>query len=169
MQKLDNTPPESMYNPPKESPLRSTHSDPPEMQNYTHLDPPVKRNNVHVDPPEIDNYTTSDPPEINKKNKIEPTKISTYAGYGFARQFSSTPRRVSSSSPKYATPPKFFQQVQQKTSQVTHDDPTLDNMYDDDPSPRIPMRTPTSFSSYEDKNGIGSPLSRGSKSAISPE
>lgn len=42
-------------------------------------------------------------------------------------------------------------------------------MYDDDPSPRIPMRTPTSFSSYEDKNGIGSPLSRGSKSAISPD
>ena len=155
----------------EESPLRSGHSDPPEMQNDTYLDPSEKRNKLYIDPPEIGNSTTADSSGISKKNKtIEgPTKISTYAGYGFARQFSSTPRRVSSSSPKYATPPKFSQQVQQKSRQVIYDDPTLDNISDDDPSPRIPVSTPTSFSSYEDKDAITSPLSRGGKSAISPD
>jgi hypothetical protein len=105
----------------------------------------------------------------------QPTRISTYAGYGFARQFSSTPRAAKPSTPLYATPRRTIPPVQKQSAQETYDDPSVDDV---PPSPKVQLDPPSySPDSYDDnindfvspQSTIASPQSRGSKSAISPD
>ena len=115
----------------------------------------------------------------SKSDKVpeEPTRISSYAGYGFARQFSSTPRSHGASSPKYSTPQRTTPVAHHRPDPVTYDDPSVDNMSDDEPSPQIQLLDPPTFSQSHDNRSdvispqshVASPHSRGSKSALSPD
>lgn len=116
--------------------------------------------------PEMVSHT--DPPAMPQKDKPseQPTGITNYAGYGFARQFSSTPRRSKLSSPKYANTQKVTPQIQRKSRQFTYDDTSVDNLAPDDETSHQSSVDPPVFSisSFED---VASPQSRESK--VSPD
>jgi len=123
----------------------------------------------------------------------EPTRITNYAGYGFAKQFSSTPRTSSLASPKYSITPskpksprntmspskplspryslsiKQMSPAREKVKKVPveeYDDPSLDGSVDDEPSPAYPKSSTFSFDEEDDrKNNGASPQSH----AASPQ
>lgn len=140
--------------------------------------------------PSKSNYR-DDPPSLpTTPKKMEPpeehTRITNHAGYGFAKQFSSTPRSTISKSPKYnivpqskPTSPKFSNiypkpvpkvKNEEKSTQEQYDDPSIEDLVNYEPA--------STFSLDEDndktdvmspQSNIASPQSRGSKSGVSPE
>ena len=104
-------------------------------------------------------FATLEASGFGEKSKPE---IFSHVGYGFAKQVSSTPRRLDPSSPKYATPSpryspsqKLIRKVSEKRNVDVFDNPLVGSIHDSEASTKL-QSAPHSHSSTGDRHDVGS-------------